>query len=567
MLCQVTGEFRTPNGVVHSGATVKFRRSAGVHPYVDTGGPVVVIPDEMVMETAVDGTGTIKLYPGRYQVELLGSNGAQYQFKVNVPTEETILFPALLGQAADYGDGGQIETLAGYASAAFQSEEAAATSAAQAAIHETNAEAAAEAAETAQQAAESAAETAFGAWRGPWGTGLTYALYDRVSNLGSTYYATEAHVAGATFAGDAGKWGVIALKGTSGGGGGDLLSENNLSDVENPTAALENLNGQPKHANLTAEAGLTGAADKVAMFTGVGAKTLITVTEFARTILDDTTDAGVRGTIGAQAQHAHLDELVALTLVEGDILYVGAGGAIVRLAKSTDGKVLSLASGVPAWVDPSVGIDPYAITITASVTWDKPAGYADDDLVIFEAWGAGGGGGRCSTAEAGGGGGGRYARLEMRYADVPSSLVITIGTPGAGRSGSTGNGSPGTATTIGTLLTAGAGLGGPGVGSGSAPGGAGGKFNGLTWDPWQGGVGGVGGGDGGNSIHGGAGGGGSSITGTSGGVSQFGGNGGNGGDGSPAPTAGDAPGGGGGAGYSNTNGAAGARGEVRIRIK
>jgi hypothetical protein len=39
----------------------------------------------------------------------------------------------------------------------------------------------------------------------------------------------------------------------------------------------------------------------------------------------------------------------------GDVIYGGASGAPTRLAKSTDGKVLTLASGIPSWVTPSTG--------------------------------------------------------------------------------------------------------------------------------------------------------------------------------------------------------------------
>ena len=43
-----------------------------------------------------------------------------------------------------------------------------------------------------------------------------------------------------------------------------------------------------------------------------------------------------------------LKTLAGLSLVNGDILYV-TGGAIARLPKGTDGQVLTLASGLPAW--------------------------------------------------------------------------------------------------------------------------------------------------------------------------------------------------------------------------
>lgn len=239
---------------------------------------------------------------------------------------------------------------------------------------------------------------------------------------------------------------------------------------------------------------------------------------------------------------------------------------------------------------------PYFIAITATTTWNRPAGYADDALVVFEAWGAGGGGGRgTGTSNAGGGGGGGYARREMRYADVPSSIAITIGAPGVGRTGSTGDGTAGSATTIGTILTAYGGGGGEGNGSGGGRGGGGGgevqvgSSSGVggsigggncvgstapdhttpatdARSIWGGGAGGGGSsGEGGRAVYGGGGGGGGG-NGVNGGTSKFGGGGGLGGDGSPSPTAGTAPGGGGGGG-DNVNAANGARGEARIWIQ
>lgn len=57
---------------------------------------------------------------------------------------------------------------------------------------------------------------------------------------------------------------------------------------------------QAHATNLDAFSALIGAADLFPYFTGVGALSLATVTSFARTILDDTTDAAVRATILAQ---------------------------------------------------------------------------------------------------------------------------------------------------------------------------------------------------------------------------------------------------------------------------
>ncbi|AWD21624.1 hypothetical protein [Fuscovulum blasticum] len=214
-------------------------------------------------------------------------------------------------------------------------------------------------------------------------------------------------------------------------------------------------------------------------------------------------------------------------------------------------------------------LPPYYWWTPTSTTWTKPAGFADDTPVLIEAWGGGGSGGRGTSLQShAGGGGGGYCALRIRYADLPSSVVISIGA-GGGVQGF--NGAPGFAggnTTVGSLLTA-YGGGGGGTGPGTteiATGGTGGgEVSGNA----------PGGGDGGPSsrdaktIWGG--GGGRSSFGSTTSRAVFGGGGGNGGsslfggNGGGSGAAGSAPGGGGG-GNSNANPGAGARGEVRIWI-
>jgi hypothetical protein len=202
---------------------------------------------------------------------------------------------------------------------------------------------------------------------------------------------------------------------------------------------------------------------------------------------------------------------------------------------------------------------------TSSGTFNLPAGLDDDRMVHVELWAAGGGGARGSASQGGGGGGG-YLRASFRAVDVPSTVAVTVGAGGIGRTATTGVGTAGGASSFGALLSAAGGQGGDGSDGGSG----GGTSGGVSGTPFAGygdsGASGGYGGSGGSTSHGGGGGGGgASGSGTNGGTSLWGGNGGGGGDGTPAAVAGTAPGGGGG-GANLADGANGARGEVRVWI-
>lgn len=86
---------------------------------------------------------------------------------------------------------------------------------------------------------------------------------------------------------------AVDIRGPAGAGTGDLLSTNNLSDVDDAPTALANLSGQ--------------------------------------------TQADI------------LDSIGGLSVVSGDILYGSGTDTASRLAKGTNGQVLQLTSGIPAW--------------------------------------------------------------------------------------------------------------------------------------------------------------------------------------------------------------------------
>jgi len=255
----------------------------------------------------------------------------------------------------------------------------------------------------------------------------------------------------------------------------------------------------------------------------------------------------------------------------GDLLYGSGAGSIAELPIGTNGHVLQVVAGAPAWVPVSslnIGTSNYQ-TFTAGGTWTKPAGVLADQLVIVEMWGGGGSG---ASGGHGGGGGGAYNRLVLRASTLASEVSVTVGSGGTvgngggvssfgshgsayggNRSASGGGGGGGG----GILSTGGSGDGGVGGSPVGSPYGGGRGYNSGSDSEAEGSTYGGGGGGGQNRTAGGSiyGGGGGCGSGCSGGTSVYGGNG-----GTTYGNAGSIPGGGGG------GNAAGARGEVRVWV-
>ena len=177
----------------------------------------------------------------------------------------------------------------------------------------------------------------------------------------------------------------------TGAGAGDLLAANNLSDLANITTARANLglgsaavlassaiaqvannlseytagastvrtnlglaigtDVQAYNAKLAAFAGLTGAADKLAYFTGTSTLATTDLTSAARSLLDDTTVSAMRTTLGlaigtdVQAYNANLAAVAGLTSAADRLPYfTGSGTAAVTVFTSTARSLLDDAS-------------------------------------------------------------------------------------------------------------------------------------------------------------------------------------------------------------------------------
>lgn len=202
----------------------------------------------------------------------------------------------------------------------------------------------------------------------PWAAATDYTTRSTVFQGFGFYLCTTLHTS-AVFATDlaSGRWQLLADLTPPGGG---LIGANNLSDLPDKTAARANLllgtaatvnsgtgsadfrtNAQNDarfqllSAVLNILAGQTPAADQLPYYTGASTGALTPLTAFARTLLDDASQAAARTTLAltpgtdVQAFDADLTALAALAAT-GFIARTGAGAVAARTLVSADGTVV-----------------------------------------------------------------------------------------------------------------------------------------------------------------------------------------------------------------------------------
>jgi hypothetical protein len=189
--------------------------------------------------------------------------------------------------------------------------------------------------------------------KGAWATATAYAVGDVVSVSAGTkaYVCLVAHTSAGVFATDlaAGRWLLWAVDGnTASAIASTPVGNLAATDVQAALAELDT-EKQPLDAKLTALAGLSPAADRLAYFTGASALALATFTAAARSLLDDATVADMRTTLGlgamalrATVATADIDALAVTTAKVADaaVTTVKLADGAVTAAKASAGMLL-----------------------------------------------------------------------------------------------------------------------------------------------------------------------------------------------------------------------------------
>lgn len=149
----------------------------------------------------------------------------------------------------------------------------------------------------------------------------------------------------------------FTTSGNDGFGTGDMIGANNLTELTNLPLARQNLgveigvDVQAENQNLDALSGLTGAADTLAYFIGVGSMLLTALTAFGRSLIGAASAAAARIVLGLGSSSI-IDAgtgpfQVVVRDAFGNIPGAG-GGAIAQSRYSSNANLTTITSHIPA---------------------------------------------------------------------------------------------------------------------------------------------------------------------------------------------------------------------------
>lgn len=126
----------------------------------------------------------------------------------------------------------------------------------------------------------------------------------------------------------------------AGGGGGDLLAANNLSDVASASSALSNLGGQPLDSDLTAIAALATTSFGRALLTAADAAALRTAAGLATVASSGSASDLSTGTLPNARLDGELQAIAGLTSAADSLPYFTGSGTAALATFTTAGRAL-----------------------------------------------------------------------------------------------------------------------------------------------------------------------------------------------------------------------------------